>query len=119
AVTVPIIVADILAPEKGRRAAGARCIFPLRFGEETIGLVSYPGEPRHISLRVLPTHEDDRSRAAAPAGIAGWALGAATGRNARVPIGKCHRELGHGDWVGEDDPMLRTLVDIVAFFPQR
>ena len=39
-------------------------------------------------------------------------LRAATNRNAPVPIGEWHGELG-------EDPILRTFIDIAAFFRRR
>src|SRR5262245_20915284 len=120
AVTVTVVLAGLLAPEKGRRAAGTRRIFPLRLGEQAIGLAGHPGEPDHIFLGVVPAHEDDRSRAAAPTDVAGSApLRTAAGRNARVPIGECHGELGHGDRVGQDYPVLRTFIDVGAILRLR
>src|SRR5437868_3273497 len=49
----------IVAPITRRRRSRARRIFPLGLRWQTIDMPCPGAQPRHISLRIVPTHADD------------------------------------------------------------
>src|SRR5271166_2577070 len=76
---------DLVPPWISRLSSGARRIFVLALGEQPIVLASDPGEPFHISLRIVPAHFDRGPPAAPPAAFDDMRLAIAVG-GAGVPF---------------------------------
>ena len=67
ALAVGALGPDLVAPGISLFAAGARRVFPLGLGEQTIGPAGLPREPLRILLSIMPADVDDRMRATSPA----------------------------------------------------
>src|ERR1700730_7940290 len=112
AIAVGALAPDLVAPGIGPFAAGARRVFPLGLGEQTIGLAGLPREPLRVLLRIIPADVDDRTGAASPVLIE-W-LCAAPKSAAGVPFIEGHLEPRHREGPGDGDFVLRRLGIIAA-----
>src|SRR5262249_2193490 len=96
---------------KFRRGAGARRIFPLGLGQESIGFPGLLRKPRQICLRIVPGYVDDGTPSPAPLVIVRFRVGhtAAVGR-ARAPFVERHLELADREGLRDGDLMGRLLM---------
>ena len=108
ALAVGALGPDLVAPSISMFAAGARRVFPLGLGEQTIELAGLQREPIQILLRIMLADVDDRTRATSPALIGGLVCAAPKGA-AGVPFIEGYLEPRYRKGPGDGDFVLRRL----------